>query len=570
MAPPATQAIDGAVTPDDVNLGALVRAHWQGIVSEAFASGRLKPLVLPYCLFGVYILPILWLTIPHVHRPWLYRSRWALMAFICIFSAAMIPHRTSANPAFAYAVGLVAAWGVLANLNLLVWTRPQWEAARIVKRRSSSMAAPARELPDATRSNVHSNPTESASRPRRRKIDVMTPPPLHAEDCVATEQPRGQAQAQTETPAYDYVWQAFPADGPFLTRLNWVSDLVLNFRCGGWNTAISSVPRPRIEGGQVQDGDLVDMASIPIISKGGYRRCLTEAAFVRRRLSRFVVAYLLLDFLSVVMMKDPFFILGPDHKELHNYALPLPLRGLPTPALSALRQLLSLAGVVGAIVAVFSVADLAQYYLGRGLFPSWGELWAHTDSYGSVLEILDRGLAGWWGSWWHQTFRLQFSAPAKYLQRHGHLPQRRSITGALVTLLVSFGQSGLLHSCGSVSAMPPTKPWRAPVFFLSQAVGILVQAGLSAALARCMPARLPRPTRRVTNLAFTLAWLYVTAPVFVNDLASTGLWLLEPVPVSPLRFFGFGHPTDHWLRWTRDYYPTWFADSAWWRSGLAM
>jgi hypothetical protein len=232
MASSTAGPVNGAVTPDDVNLGALVRAYWRGIVDEAFASGRLQPLVLPYCFFGLYILPILWLTIPHVHRPWLYHSRWLLMAFICAFNLAMIPHRTSSNPAFAYAVGLMAAWGVLANLNLLVWTRPQWEAARIVKRRRSraSASASAREPFHVTQGDVQLNPAESVPRSRRRKIDVMTPP-SNVDSCEAPEMPR--VPTQTEATEYDYVWQTFPANKPFLARLNWVCDLVLNFRCSG-------------------------------------------------------------------------------------------------------------------------------------------------------------------------------------------------------------------------------------------------------------------------------------------------------------------------------------------------
>jgi hypothetical protein len=217
-----------------------------------------------------------------------------------------------------------------------------------------------------------------------------------------------------------------------------------------------------------------------------------------------------------------------------------------------------------------SLNDVVQYYVARHIIESRSHLWLYPSPYGSFARVLDRGLAGWWGDWWHQTFRLQFSAPAIFLRRHGYTA-KGTILGAVVTMLITFAQSGILHACGSLSATPPTKPWRAPVFFVLQAAGILLQFAMSGAFRALWPgSALPETMRKAARLAFALLWLHITSPVFVDDLASTGLWLTEPVPISLFRWLGFGHKGNHWLRWTTDMWPCWYQDDKWWKSGLGL
>lgn len=333
----------------------------------------------------------------------------------------------------------------------------------------------------------------------------------------------------------------------------------------GWNWSVPSLPRPPIPL-QIAHGAKVDVDAIPIASKSGFKRCATEGEFVRDRLTKVVVLYFVLDFLSVYMVKDPYFVLGPDHT---GYVLPPHLRDVPPWLLLAYREVFSLTGVYAAIEAVFGVSDLAQYWLARRCWPSRALLWQYASTFGSFAQVLDRGLAGWWGGWWHQTFRMQFSAPAAYLLREGYL-QGGTRLASLVAVLFSFAQSGILHASGSLTAVPRTRPWRAPAFFLLQMTGILLQQWT----ARLLAARLPRPPPRVVgravNLVFTLAWLYATGHLFMDDCSSTGLWLVEPVPVSLFRFLGFGHDGDHWWRWDGDHLPKLYRGDTWWQSGIAL
>ena len=310
----------------------------------------------------------------------------------------------------------------------------------------------------------------------------------------------------------------------------------------------------------------MDVSTIPQSTRSGYTRCMTERQLIYSRVSKLAFSYLLLDFLSVFMMKDPYFILGPDTSRV--YTMPSYLQSLSSWKVLFYRELLSLAGVWSAILAVFNLSDLVQYFICKFVFPSRAALWNHASTFGSFSQVLDRGLAGWWGAWWHQSFRLEFLGPLAYLIRKGYV-QKGSKQALYVGLLFSFVQSGLMHGAGSLTSVPETKLWRSMVFFLLQGAGIAVQHKLISWLRR-RRVSMPRVTAKAGNLVFTLLWLYVTAPPFIDDLASTGLWLLEPVPISPLRWLGLGHPADHWWRWDMEQLPKLYRPQHWWEIGIAL
>lgn len=264
------------------------------------------------------------------------------------------------------------------------------------------------------------------------------------------------------------------------------------------------------------------------------------------------------------MVKDPYFVSGPDN----HYPLPPHLRPLPPWLLLAYRQLATLVAIFTALQYVFAFSDLAQHCFLSSVFPARAAPWQFASAFGSFSNVLDHGLAGWWGGWWHQTFRFQFLAPSAYLMRRGHLGKSTPSANA-VAIFLSFFQSGLLHAAGSLSSIPPTKPWRAMLFFLLQPVGILAQNCISKVSRRCYPH--PPPTvARAATLLTTMLWLYWTAGFVVDDFASTGLWLSEPVPFSPSRWLGLGHPADRWWRWDREHWPKWHRGKYWWDTGIAI
>lgn len=325
------------------------------------------------------------------------------------------------------------------------------------------------------------------------------------------------------------------------------------------------------------------MDSIPIMTRSGYRRCLTESDFLRTRLCTAAIMYLILDLLAVIMMKDPYFILGPDIP----YPLPTHLLRFNPFFLHLGRQVMCLAGILSAISAIFNLNDVVQYHLLGGIFPMRKELWQYPSTFGSFGQVFERGLAGFWGGWWHQvcihqprnnfpltsmlnfqTFRLQFCAPSVWLMRKGYV-KTETVRSTLVTLLVSFLQSGFLHASGSYSTIPKTKVWRSPAFFLLQVLGIMIQQTFTFTTKKRFPA-IPRNVAWGGNILFTLAWLHYTADLFCDDLASAGIWLLEPVPFSFIRALGFGYPGDHWWRWDRHHWPRIYSGEHWWLSGIAL
>ncbi|PHH86862.1 hypothetical protein CDD83_9654 [Cordyceps sp. RAO-2017] len=445
------------------------------------AAGRLEGLSVALLVAGSLLVPVVWLAVPHARRPWLYRARWPVVALVVALQLHLFRHASIENPGAAYVVGVMLPCAALTTANLVLWRRPQAEAARAVSR-----------------------PT-----------------------------PTGRV----------WVWQTFPADESFAARLCWASDLFVSIRGGGWNWAISSIPRPRAPA-HVKSGGRIDLSSIPLETACGCKRPLTARGFLRERLTKILATYLLLDLVTVWHQKDPYYLRGPDY--ISSQQLPEHLRHVPAWCLLLYRETLSLAGIVSAFTLYSSLTDLVSFWLLKHLAPARVGVWQHASLFGSFSCVLDRGLSGWWGGWWHQILRIAFLAPTRHLSRQGYLANGSRRFKA-VALLTAFALSGLVHAAGSIMTAAPTKPWRPLVFFLAQAGGIIVQRGLSRAAKTAWP-RPPRALARAANLVFTAAFMYATGPYILDDLASTGIFGLETLPVSPMRALGFGRPGDHWWR----------------------
>lgn len=285
---------------------------------------------------------------------------------------------------------------------------------------------------------------------------------------------------------------------------------------------------------------------------------------MRRRLFTILAAYLIVDLAKILMVDDPYFVFGPNH----SHRPPPHLGRVPPWLLLAYRELLCIAAVLALLQAYFNLFDLLQYYFLKLCFPQRAALWLHPSFFGSFVHVLDHGLTGFWSAFWHQSFRHQFLAPAAYLVKNGHLA-KRGRAARLVAVFVSFLQSGLLHAAGSITSMRETKPWRQIVFFFLHAVGVVLEPSLRAALARRCPDP-PKAVSRTANLLYVSSWMYMTGFLFADDFASSGVFLLEPFPISLLRWLGYSHATSHWLRWDGTYFPKWHSENRWWESGLAI
>jgi hypothetical protein len=550
------------ITPE-TNLGLYQRELLKAQFRADVAAGTARPLVLPLDLVGTFILPVVYLCIPHTRRPWLYRMRFAVMALMMWLNFDMISRAASTNIAFAYASGLAGVWGTLWGMTVLVWTRPQFEAERVQRRRKQGM--------DEGNGTLVEQNGHTSGKPATRHANVVSPGASHTTDDI---QPQASAPDETVANAlstgYEYYWQSYPSSSPLPTRLDWVLDHVTSFRGSGWTTAIPSIPSFRRPDKPLSNS-LVDLSSIPLATKTGYSRQPTTRSFLRSRLGHMALGYFILDICTVAMLNDPYFILGPDYSR----PLPSPLSSLPPPILSILRSLTALSSIISALYLLFSCLQLLHLYYATYLSPpsARADLWHYPSVFGSFPpNVLDYGLAGFWGGWWHQTFRGAFVAPADWLARKGFLPRdRRHPVARTVGVAIAFAQSGLLHAGGSWSALGQNaRPWSPPMFFAGSLVGVLVQAGWDAVMGRVVREWCPRWVRRGANLVFVLVWLHFTSWAFLDDLARAGIWLYEPLPVSVVRLMGWGEPGDGWWRWDWDVLPGLWVGKRWWESGIRL
>lgn len=522
------------------------------IFNERVAEGTLRPLVLPYHLYGIYILTI-YLCIRHTNRPWLYSARWPVLAIMTWWQWKTISGISSANFAVAFAVGLTAAWGVVWSTTWLVWCRPQFDAKRVQRRKKAKgHQASTSKIGSAIQTNgvKPARPESNGKLTSRAKIGTGNG---HKIKHGAESDNASDVQDEEE---WEYYWQSYPDD--LSERIPWLLDLLCNFRGPGWNWAIAPLPalNPKLKS---ELGESME----PTGRKGdiGLKRFDTIGELIRYRIAYFILGYCLLDIVKTTMVKDPYFIFGPT-----TYALPSHLHSFSPTMLNLYRRALSCIAIVTAVEMEFMLAPLILcYVLGPHVLGLRGEAWYYPTTWGSFNNILEKGLNGLWGSWWHQTFRFAFAAPTNWAIGNGYV-NARSMGARVLALVSAFGISGFLHGAGSTSQLPRTYPWHALIFFMLQAVGIILQITVSSAI---NSKKFPTWSRKAGNLGFTIVWLYATSWWLVDDFARGGLWLFEPIPISPLRALGFGVEGDWWWCWEH-VGVGWYTGKHWWESGIAI
>ncbi|KAG5917389.1 hypothetical protein E4U61_002752, partial [Claviceps capensis] len=208
----------------------ILRVEYRDSFHQALQDGSAKPFLFPYSMLGTMILPALWLTIPHVSRPWVYQTRWAVLAFVVVFNVHVMRVCTSTNFGCAYSGGLFAAWGIMQTLGMLVWKRPQFEAARVVKVVETETEAEAEaeaeadlEAEGVTRGHIHKRTTNGHN-------GSMGQQGLRLRNGVANGSLEKVTRPESMSEEVEYRWQKFPAEAPFLDRLGWVLDLMTSLR----------------------------------------------------------------------------------------------------------------------------------------------------------------------------------------------------------------------------------------------------------------------------------------------------------------------------------------------------
>ena len=575
----------------------------------ALKSWRLRPPTIPWQVVSYFLLAG-FLMIDHRKRYWLYQCRWLVWLTICYIEWGNLMSSSSIEPATGYMTGMLAVWAVVWSAVWLVWTRPQFTARRVERRRKVRGEREGGEKPrlDAKgrrKSFMASgweleNGKSSGNMMHSLGNGETTAPVSEAEtgtDTPRAQTPRnGQKNGATQTlnghefsqqladirsdlrekrdveiaksnakkaaaeDEWEYFWQAYPET--FFARIGWVTDLILSFRGQGWNFSIPSNPPlpPDIA------ESLGEPVSKTLTSRVGVQRFASRKELAKYQLPKFLILALTLDFVKMHILWDPYFRTG-------DLSLPVPfyLAWLPAPIQLFARRNIQLIGICTAIEYVELLSPIVFcLLLGPNSFLGLrGASWQYPTTWGGPYIILAKSLNGLWGGWWHQTFRIGFAAPSNYLIRHGWM-SRKSLPGQVTALLIAFAISGSLHLCGSLSQLPVTNPWGPMRFFLLQVPGILIQTLFTAIFAPQIQ-RFPPGVRKFANGLYSFMWLLFTSPSFVDDMNRGGVWMFEPLPWSPLRALGWGPNGESQWPWKDIYGRYWRSTRGrWWESGWAL
>ncbi|MCJ1356349.1 MAG: hypothetical protein MMC33_006344 [Icmadophila ericetorum] len=560
-------------------------------INASFAAGESTLFVYPYRSFGPYLVILYVVLLPPSRSKFVYYVRYPIFAFCLYWCALTIAQCKSTSIKMGYGIGLLNAWGCLWISSILIWRDGRGQMRRIervpVGGSSQSEGNDGNFDGNLDASEAEGDASGVAAAALNGKADGQNARFRHAVGSTSLKGPKSDNSQDDEkssqnTSTVPYIWQPLPSD--LLTRINWSADLLTNFRLTGWSHQISSIPSPpSYVQSSLQDGKTVFLRPSPSKSSTtGNVRYPTRTALLSTKLRIFIRCYLILDAMKVVMMWDPYFwgIAAGITSPAPSYFLPF-IATSPV-LVRTYRLLLTLLGTYTALQTIFSLGPLFFIGLLPLLLPSKGiysyksimgaraEIWHYPDMYGSYRTVFRKGLAGWWGGWWHQIFRFGFEAPSTWaLEKLGW--EKRSLKGKALGMMIAFGLSGALHACGSYSLWPQTNPLSGPLaFFTLQPVGIGLQMGLSMLLKTVrVRDRLPGWVRGTGNFVYAHVWFYYVAPLLTDDFARGGIWLMEPVPVSILRGLGLGLEGEGWLQW---HWPLvrWHTGERWWQSGLAI
>ncbi|KAH7074416.1 membrane bound O-acyl transferase family-domain-containing protein [Paraphoma chrysanthemicola] len=523
--------------------------HYYAQYDKAIAAGEYQPFLYPWGTLGAAVV-IVYLLIPHQNRPWLKKCRYLAFAWITAFAIYTILFTRAKGMAAALGTGLISAWSVCWVSAILVCNDAQTDFYRIERLEGAFKRST---------STPHTSKAEDENRHEDTKHDMT------------------EGHAGPSTRHGQFAWQPYPHT-PFIERLDWVCDIFCNFRGAGWNWRTSALPPPpkHIQEQLYRNSGAVVPKSSNRVHTGQVKLYPTRRELLAQNAKTLVVGYMTLDLLKTTMMYDPYFwgIVSPATPQATHS--PSPFSHLPKPHiwLHIYHLTLSMLAVKSALQTIFSLGPLFfSGVLGPAILGARADPFMYPETWASYAVVLDKGLAGWWGSWWHQTFRFAFAEPSRVcIEKLGW--GKHEARAKAVQLFVAFGMSGIVHASGSWTCAGPTRPVRGPIaFFLLQAFGIIVESSITTALKPLrLKDKLPKRVIQVWTFVYVHFWFYHTAHLLCDDFARGGVWLFEPIPVSILRGLGFGADArDGWWCWGGlEEVVRWHRGSTWWTSGIAF
>jgi len=415
--------------------------------------------------------------------------------------------------------------------------------------------------------------------PRRefRMLVKRKPGSRHVAGTTSSSEKKKSLSADS-LPKQDHLeYDVVPWPQDILHRIPWVTSLLISMRLVDW---------------KINEPSQDKRQPTHTTGKGHF-------VFIRDAILRQLIGYVALDLTSSFIQSDAYFhdfsvsILSPLPPYQHGPALLVALYNISSPLL-----IRTIAIATQAYCMISSQYHLPMiplvllHYL--NLWPDdWSpHLW--PTYFGPVTSILDHGLAGFWGTYWHQVVRWLVSGPAPAVadllgfkrpapldhksngdanggSANGHATtatkdpsptnaeaaakRTKAIRFAILTL-VAFFNSGLVH----LGLVPPRPLWSTHSanhlrllvggFFWIQPLGIAVEMALSHALAAVLPrtwreSDAGRMLKRMGNLLWIAAWSCVSFPLLGEAARQLRWCAYYTVPVSALRWAR----GEEWVMW---------------------
>ena len=441
--------------------------------AATLAIGEKVPFVYPVATVGAAV-GVLFFLIPPTSSLHNRFTRYLTFAFILGWHLYIVQACLGMNPSSGFGAGGISTFGTMWAGVLLVFNDAKTDFKRIQRRPPLSTAK-------ASKVEVTIDSSAFSNRP---------------DEMVASELQQ------------EYYWQPYPV-ASMRDRVYWTLDLWTNFRLTGWDHMLKTMPtyplsiQEQLNRSLKKDSKTFDQP----MTRTGLRRFDNLGPLVRQNAWLFVKGYIILDLLCTLTRHDAYFrglVDAPPPASLPEFMLAAPGFWV--------RSYRMIIGMIFIWLGLRNVLVLAPLCI-AGLISdkvigTWAEPWLYPDHFGKFTVVLDNGLAGWWGGWWHQSFRCAFLSASNWLTDKLGVA-RRSSYAKIITLLVSFFLSGLMHAGGSMTQPGPTNSLKGPLlFFMLQPLGLAAETVVQTVLRKVHISQLiPAWLSSIVNFI----WVYVSA-----------------------------------------------------------